>query len=97
MEATATICPHCGYDFPPPDLGFESTTGRRRSSPLVRLALLFGMLTAVLGSLAAVILAVVAVFNEQWLLGIAVGLLAFFQQLALAIVFFTVLEIRDAA
>lgn len=90
MTATATVCPHCGFDFP--DTG-ETSTGARQGlaySPLADLVLLVSTIAAALGVGGAALATVAALIQGQFLYGLLVGPVAVFLQLGMLIVFLRV-------
>lgn len=89
MEGTAILCPHCGYDFP---MEPESRRGIAYS-PRANIALIVGIVAAGLGCAGSTIAAIVALVNEQLLTAFFIAPLAFFQQLALLVLFVRVQRI----
>jgi hypothetical protein len=88
LDLTSTVCPHCGYDFPPPD--------SRRGivySPLADLALVIGTVVAGLGCVAAVLVSAAALLRGEWI-GLFWCPLVFFLLLAMLVVFVRVQQNR---
>jgi hypothetical protein len=89
MLPTAIVCPHCGYDFPVdshkgnPSRGFAY-------SPLADLALVAGMVAAIIAACGAVIASVVSIFHGQFVNGFVVYPIAFLVQLGVLVVFLRV-------
>ncbi len=92
LAATATECPHCGYDFHRSE---EAALEKRRGfaySTLADVALLVSMIAAAIGSGLAVLGTVVSLLNAQWLYGLVLGPLAFFLQLGMLVVFLRMMD-----
>jgi hypothetical protein len=93
LDAAATVCPHCGYDFP---LGGPEPAAPRRDfahSTLANIALIVGMIAAGFGCAGAVLGFVVSLSNGEWVNAFFVAPLAFFLQLAMLVVFVRVQRI----
>ena len=65
MATTATVCPHCGYDFPP-----EDASDRRSGlayGRLAQLGLLVGQVVSGLACIMVLVESVLALLSGQWL------------------------------
>jgi hypothetical protein len=93
INAAATVCPHCGYDFPLD--GPEPFTPRRdfAHSTLANIALIVGMIAAGFGCAGTVLGLFVSISNGEWFNALVICPIAFFLQLAMLVVFVRVQRI----
>lgn len=87
MGATEIVCPHCGYDFPSPDLYASNSQNGIAYSRLADIALVISMISAGLGCVVAVVATVIALLHGQLFGALVVGPIAFFLQLGMLVVF----------
>jgi hypothetical protein len=66
-------------------------------SPLAQVALVVGVLFALFGCAVALVLAMVSVARGDWFTGLLVCPIGFFLQLAMAVVFLRVMDLRPPA
>jgi hypothetical protein len=85
MKVTATVCPHCGYDFP---LDQPEKLERRgvAYNAFADFSLVVGMFSAALGALAMLVVIVLGVFGKNFVM-VASATIGFFIQVALYVVF----------
>jgi hypothetical protein len=86
MDAAATVCSHCGYEFPPHDPDPRRGIAYSR---LADMALFVGSLVAGLGSIGAIFTTIFAIINGEWLMA-GQAPIAFFLCLAMLVVFIRV-------
>ncbi|HEY2589835.1 MAG TPA: zinc ribbon domain-containing protein [Tepidisphaeraceae bacterium] len=93
MGQTATVCPRCGYDFPP-----ASARGRDRAgfaySGLATFALLVGQLIAALAGVIAVVGCIAALIQGEWLHAFVLGPIVATLMLGIVVVFARSLDLR---
>jgi len=85
IDAMATACPDCGWDFPE-----EPSPPKRTSwaySKLARLALLVGMVASILSAIAALYRTGTSLLHGDLLKGVVEGPLAFLLAFAMFVVF----------
>jgi hypothetical protein len=93
LDAAATVCPYCGYDFP---LGGPEPAPPRRDfahSTLANIALIVGMVAAGFGCAFALIGVVVSLLRGDWAKALIEHPLAFFLCLSMLVVFVRVQKI----
>ncbi len=90
MPQTAAKCPHCQFDFPLESPAGEGVGTGFAYSPLADFALFVSMLAASIGTGAAAIGSIVAVFQGHFFEGLFLGPLAFFLQLGMLVTFLRV-------
>jgi vacuolar-type H+-ATPase subunit I/STV1 len=93
MAQTATICPHCGYDFPTPSATNRERTGFAYSG-IATLALIVGQLVAALGCLGSIIGCVVSLVQGDWLQAFVFGPILALLMLGILVVFARTLDVR---
>lgn len=88
---TATVCPHCGYDFP---LQVKTAPVRRglAYSGLSDAALVVGQIMAILGSALSLLGTIAAILSREWRGGVS-GLITSLVLLALYVVFVRVADL----
>lgn len=87
IAPTATVCGHCGYDFPPDQTASKSGFAY---SFVADIALIISMIAAVLGCGVAMIVAVFSLFHADLMTGLVTAPIAFFLQLGMLVVFLRV-------
>ncbi len=91
MAVTATVCPHCGYDFPLQDKPEPVRRGLAYGG-MADAALVVGMITAILGFVLSLLGCVAALVSRQWA-GAVSGLITSLVMLALYVVFVRVADL----
>jgi len=89
LEARATMCPHCGYDFPPDPDPVQQRKGFEYS-PFADVALHIAAILSGFGALATVFMFVSALCQGQWMVALIGTPCTFFFALAMMIVFLRV-------
>ena len=85
MNVTATYCPHCGYDFP---LAQPEKPLRRGIvyNAFADLSLVIGMFVAAIGAILALVVIGATLFDRNFRVSFF-GVVAFFMQVAMYVVF----------
>lgn len=92
MDAMATVCPHCSYDFPP--LVPEKTVRPGIAyTALADFALVVGMISAVLGVIVTLVFMGTVLFTRNFLVA-ALSVIPFFLQVALFVVYRRVADLN---
>lgn len=93
IETNATVCAHCGYDFPSdPPAQFRAPAFAY--SPLADIALLVSSIAAGLGCLVSLIVVVGSFFTGNLFSALIVGPIAFLLQLGMLVVFLRIQDFR---
>lgn len=87
MGAAEIVCPHCGYDFPAPPTDANSRKQGLAYSFLADIALMISMISAALGCIGVLIVALIALLQGQFIAALAICPIAFFLQLGMLVVF----------
>jgi hypothetical protein len=85
MKVTATVCPHCGYDFPLDEPEKREWRGIAYTA-FADLALVVGMICAAIGAVVMLAIILFGIISKNFIVG-ASGVLGFFLQLALYVVY----------
>jgi hypothetical protein len=93
MSQTATICPHCGYDFPMPRPTRVERTGFAYSG-IATLALIVGQFVAGLGCLTSIVGCVISIGQGEWLQAFVLGPIVTLLMLGILVVFVRTLDVR---
>jgi hypothetical protein len=85
MKITATVCPHCGYDFPLQ----QAPKPERRGivyNAFADLSLVIGMFSAAIGALGMLVGVILSLLDKKFLI-VAICTIGFFLHVAMYVVF----------